>query len=129
MRTVRTTGDLAPLDPCYPLTRGIRSPTVHVRHPKIDRMTLCGRTIGHDIQPFEDAPIGCADCRITRTMIVDRETRGFPELCLAFSRPWPNRSKEQTRCMQPVEGHRLRPDVDYDSPWYDGQELPPAEVD
>lgn len=118
----RYADDLGPLDPCHALARGVLRSKVHTRHPDSTGLTLCGRTIDRGQQPSTSAPLGCRECRVTLAMIRDREARGLPRLCLAYSRPWWT-SRRLVRCHQPVEGHRLRPDVDYDWPWHDGVEL------
>jgi len=123
MSSAPHTTELGPLDPCYPITRAGSTREIHARHPREERLTLCGRSIGHNIHPPADAYIACRDCRLTATMVRDRAARGLPEICLHWTQgKWESR---RTRCMQPVEGHRLRPDLSYDHPWHDGYELPP----
>lgn len=97
---------------------------VHARHPHLARMTFCGRSIGWDLHPDVGRPLGCGECRRLTAMARDREARGLPELCFAMSRPFPRRGG-YTLCLEPVEGHRKRPDLDYDYPWHTGDELPP----
>lgn len=118
----RHTTDLTALDPCYSIVRGAARSAVHARHPDVARLTLCGRSLGHELHPRADEPIGCHDCRLTVLIIRDREARGLPRLCLAWARSsWPG--SKRVRCAQPVDGHRQRPDLDYPSPWHDGVEL------
>jgi hypothetical protein len=115
-----------PLAPVRVLARSgtANRDAVHIRHPHNQRLTLCGRTVvANTNHPPAGAVSGCKDCRITRLMVLDRAAQGLPELCLHWTKIYWH-SSVRVRCMQTIEGHRLRPDLSYDAPWHDRYILP-----
>lgn len=123
--------DVPPLGPVHAISRaqtaqrraGMRA-VVHARTPGKEPRTCCGRSIHTTsaLQPPPDAPIDCRPCRQIVALVRDRETRGLGPLCLTWTRGWFGRA--DTLCMQPVDGHRKRPDLGYDALWHDGYDLP-----
>lgn len=114
------------LDRVLALTQRTNRSAVHVRHPREDSLTLCGRTV--DKYPPVDSreglatsPVGCPDCRVLERIREDRIARGLPELCWAYPRFMGHRLP---RCSQPLDGHAKRRgggelhDGDVDS-WHD----------
>lgn len=115
---------LEPLVPCRSVSQSgsVNTTAVHVRSPRDERLTCCGRTVPA-WQSAADGPVSCRACRTILAAITDRRARGLPERCYVLAETdW--RSRRRVLCEQPVEGHRLRPDRDYSIPWHDGVQLP-----
>lgn len=114
-----------PLAPCRAVTQSgsTNADAVHARAPRDQWLTCCGRTVPRWTTPVETTTIGCRICRTIVAAITDRRTRGLPERCYVLAEAWWH-SRRRVLCEQPIEGHRLRPDLDYSYPWHDGVELP-----
>jgi hypothetical protein len=109
---------------CTVRTQRANKSAVHVRHPRQQSLTLCGRPVARLLRDDETPRIvGCRDCRLSQTCREDRDARGLPELCWHWHRPWgPRKADQQVRCAQPIGAHAV---TALGSPLHDGMRRDP----